>query len=97
MDYRQITGILGSGSVQELERLVNKIYSVRGDDTSGRAALVELLLAMIAAVMLRDGRESEQDFDLQVDDVAQRLRNLCMAAQSIRDLGHPNFSSIDPS
>jgi len=85
MDYRQITDILGPTPVREMERLVNKIYSVRGDEFSGRAALVELLIAMIAAVMLRDGRERGPDFDVQVEDVAQRLRNLCIAAQSIHD------------
>jgi hypothetical protein len=85
MDYRQITDILGASPVHEMELLVNKIYSVRGDDSTGRAALVELLIAMIAAVMLRDGRECSQDFDVQVDDVAQRLRNLCIAAQSIHN------------
>jgi len=85
MDYRQITDILGPSPVQEMERLVNKIYSVRGDEFSGRAALVELLIAMIAAVMLRDSRERGPDFDVQVEDVAERLRNLCIAAQSIHD------------
>lgn len=85
MDYHQITDILGPSPVQEMERLVNKIYSVRGDESSGRAALVELLIAMIAAVMLRDGREGGQAFHVQVDDVAQRLRNLCIVAQSIQD------------
>jgi len=85
MDYRQITDILGPIPVHEMERLVNRIYATRGDDSTARAALVELLIAMIAAVMLRDGRESEQEFGGQVDDVAQRLRNLCIAAQSIHD------------
>lgn len=85
MDYRQITDILGSSPVEEMELLVSKIYSVRGSEFSGRAALVELLVAMIAAVMLRDGRERAADFDDQVEDVAQRLRKLCFAAQSIHE------------
>ena len=85
MDYRQITDILGPSPVQEMEHLVNRIYSIRGDESAGRAALVELLIAMIAAVMLRDSRECGLEFDVQVDDVAQRLRNLCIVAQSIHD------------
>ncbi|MGE0768239.1 MAG: hypothetical protein AB7L90_17425 [Hyphomicrobiaceae bacterium] len=85
MDYHQITDLLGSDAVREMERLVNKIYSAQGDDASGRAALVELLMAMIAAVMLRDGQECGRQFNVQVEDVAKRLRELCMTAHSIRD------------
>jgi hypothetical protein len=85
MDYRQITDSLGRGPVHEMELLVNKIYSMRGGDPVGRAALVELLIAMVAAVMLRDGRERGADFEAHVDGVAQRLRTLCIAARSIHD------------
>lgn len=79
MEYDKVIRILGAEAVTGVEGLVDAIYVRAGDKAEAKAALIELLLAMIAAVVASE--RDTPEFRSKVDEIAERLRSICSAVQ----------------
>lgn len=91
MNFDEMTAIVGAQSVQDMVDLVTEIYATKSTQ-QGRAALVELLVAMIASVLIRDATQvDEQRFSDEIDTVCDRLRAICIASRSIELQGCRRF------
>ncbi len=91
MNFDEMTAIVGAQSVQDMVDLVTEIYATKST-RQGRAALVELLVAMIASVLIRDATQvDEQRFSDEIDTVCVRLRAICIASRSIELQGRGRF------
>lgn len=81
MDLKAISDILGADIIKDTNAIVTRAFAKIGNESDqGREALVDLLIAMIVAVLGREGTESE--FVSRLDDCAERLRSAGMAGRS---------------
>ena len=84
MDLKAITEILGPEIIKDTNAIITRAFAKTGaENEQGREALVDLLIAMIVAVLGRDGTENE--FVSRLDDCAERLRSAGMAERGRGD------------
>ena len=76
MDFETVVGIIGAGAVTDIENLVKAAHARLQDQSDGETALVELLLAMVAAVLVSE--RDKPEFRSRVDEIAERLRSVCI-------------------
>ena len=82
--FNDITAILGTDIVRRTEAIVEQAFTAVGSLAAGRAAIIDLHLAMAASILLRHSGDDAQALATCIDNAAERLKSMCAEARALR-------------